>query len=294
MKNKQKGFTLIEILIVIAIIAVLAVVAVLTINPSGIFKGQRDASRVSSLTTITNAVAFAKANGLSLGTPGVAYVSVPDPTLTGTQTSTCSSLGLPAIPSATYQCVSAANLTKTDGTGWIPVTFNTLPGSPLGVLPIDPVNSASSGEYFIYATDGSGYEALANAEVASDTTNDALTQGTNLALVTSFPTSGNPVPTLTSISPSNWNICLNRCTGTDPLTVAGTGFVSSSVVYWSSSWVSATLATTYISSSSLTAQIPVVPELDTQGGTASITVINPAPGGGTSAVQYFTVNGHIN
>ena len=128
MKN-NKGFTLIEILIVIAVIAILAVVVVLSINPSSLFKGQRDSSRVSSLTTITNAVAFAKANGLSLGTPGVAYVSVPDPTLTGNQTSTCSSLGLPTIASTTYQCVSAANLTNNNGTGWIPVAFNTLPGS---------------------------------------------------------------------------------------------------------------------------------------------------------------------
>jgi prepilin-type N-terminal cleavage/methylation domain-containing protein len=195
MDTKQKGFTLIEILIVIAVIAILAVVVVLSINPSSLFKGQRDSSRVSSLTTITNAVAFAKANGLSLGTPGV-----PDPTLTGAQTSTCSSLGLPAIPSATYQCVSAANLTKTDGTGWIPITFNTLPGSPLGVLPTDPVNSTSSGEYFIYTTNGSGYETLANAENASDTTNDALTQGTNLALITSFPGNADTTPPSVTIT----------------------------------------------------------------------------------------------
>lgn len=183
----NKGFTLVEMLLVVAIIAVVAVVVVLAINPANLFKGQRDANRVESLTTITNAVAFAKANGASIGTPGIAYVSVPDPTLTGNQTSTCSSLGLPAIASTTYQCVSAANLARNDGTGWLPIAFDTLPGSPLGALPVDPVNTTSSGEYFIYTTNGSGYETLANAEVASDTTNEAFAQGNDLALIGSFP-----------------------------------------------------------------------------------------------------------
>jgi prepilin-type N-terminal cleavage/methylation domain-containing protein len=192
MNIKTKGgFTLIEILVVIGIVAVLAVVAVLAINPAQLLMQSRDSNRISSLSTISNAVAFAKANGVSLGTPNIAYVSIPDPTLTGNATSTCASLGLPAIASTTYQCVSPANLTNNNGTGWIPITFNTLPGSPLGSLPVDPTNTTSSNEYFVYTTNGTGYEVMADPEAAKDASNTAnFENGSTLALLTSFPGTG--------------------------------------------------------------------------------------------------------
>ncbi len=67
------------------------------------------------------------------------------------------------------------------------------------------------------------------------------------------------------------------------LTVNGTGFLSSSVVNWNGS----ALATQFIRGSQLTATVPVA-DIAT-ASTASITVINPAPGGGTSNVAFFTV-----
>ena len=182
---------MIEILVVIAIVAILAIVTVIAINPAQLMMQSRDANRTASLSTINTAVAFAKANELSLGTPNIAYISIPDPTLTGNQTSTCASLGLPAIASTTYQCVSPANLKNDNGAGWIPIAFSSLPsGFPLGSLPVDPTNTTSSNEYFIYTTNGSGYEVMANPEAAKDASSTSFAQGTNLALVPSFPTEG--------------------------------------------------------------------------------------------------------
>jgi len=87
--------------------------------------------------------------------------------------------------------VSPANLTNNNGTGWIPITFNTLPGSPLGTIPVDPTNTTSSNEYFVYTTNGTGYEVMADPEAAKDASNTAnFENGSTLALLTSFPGTG--------------------------------------------------------------------------------------------------------
>lgn len=52
----QKGFTLIEILVVIGIIAVLAAIVLIAINPARQFAQARDSQRVSNLNAILNAI----------------------------------------------------------------------------------------------------------------------------------------------------------------------------------------------------------------------------------------------
>lgn len=59
---------------------------------------------------------MASAPNGNFGTTGDVYVSLPS------AQSNCSDLSLPTGP--TYHCVTAANLTKTDGTGWIPVNLS--------------------------------------------------------------------------------------------------------------------------------------------------------------------------
>jgi hypothetical protein len=67
------------------------------------------------------------------------------------------------------------------------------------------------------------------------------------------------------------------------LTVNGTGFVSGAVVNWNHS----SLATTFVRASQLTASVPA-PDI-AAATAASVTVVNPSPGGGTSNVMFFEV-----
>jgi prepilin-type N-terminal cleavage/methylation domain-containing protein len=151
-KNK-KSFTLIELLIVIAILALLMSIIIITLNPSEILKQTRDTKRISNLKSINNALSIFQAtrSSASMGTSSIIYISIPD------SSATCANLGLPTLPSGyTYACSSIANYRKTDGTGWIPVNFDSLDiGSPISSLPIDPTNTTSPGLYYTYITGGS-------------------------------------------------------------------------------------------------------------------------------------------
>lgn len=55
-KNKNKGFTLIEILVVIGIVAVLATIVIIAINPARQFAQARNTQRTSNITSILNAI----------------------------------------------------------------------------------------------------------------------------------------------------------------------------------------------------------------------------------------------
>jgi hypothetical protein len=88
----------------------------------------------------------------------------------------------------------------------------------------------------------------------------------------------NPVPVLTSLNPGT----ATAGGGAFFLTVTGSGFVGGSVVRWNG----AARTTTFNSSTQLTAAITAADI--TAAGTATVTVFNPAPGGGTSGgVSFF-------
>ncbi|KKW23300.1 MAG: hypothetical protein UY65_C0005G0002 [Parcubacteria group bacterium GW2011_GWA2_51_12] len=56
LKQNQKGFTLIEILVVIGIIAVLAAIVIIAINPARQFAQARNSQRTSNTNSILNAI----------------------------------------------------------------------------------------------------------------------------------------------------------------------------------------------------------------------------------------------
>lgn len=125
----KKGFTLVELLIVIAIIAILATIVVVIINPAEMLRQARDSTRISDMSTINSAIAlfFAGASDISHS----AVCRVTSATTAG------------QIPDG---CVSASVVTSTavDGNGWVAIALTRIPGgSPISTLPIDPSNGSS-------------------------------------------------------------------------------------------------------------------------------------------------------
>ena len=188
--KSNKSFTLIELLIVIAILSLLMAIVVISINPAEMLKKSRDAKRISSIKNLNNALSIFQATRYTgfMGTSSIVYISIPD------SDSSCSNLGLPTLPDGyTYACATSANYRKTDGTGWIPVNFDSLDiGSPISSLPIDPTNTTSTGLYFTYVAGGSweltsGFESVSyNEQAVNDGGTDPLAFefGTNLTLST--------------------------------------------------------------------------------------------------------------
>ncbi|MHB8894399.1 MAG: hypothetical protein ACYC99_04365, partial [Candidatus Geothermincolia bacterium] len=121
-----------------------------------------------------------------------------------------------------------------------------------------PTATISAGVYGVTVT---------NTDGESDTLADCFTVN-------------NPVPAITTLGPTS------KTTGGPAftLTVNGTGFNSTSVVRWNGSDRTATC----VSNTRLAATIYASDIASKR--TASVTVFNPAPGGGTSNAQMFTVN----
>lgn len=141
----KKGFTLVELLIVIAILSILATAVVVILNPAELIKQARDSTRISDMATVNSAVALFLSDVPSPGWSAVYR---------------CTTGGSTPFGSS---CTTNAS-TTVDTTGWVAVNFNQLSnGSPLSRLPIDPVNNTTY--FYAYAhTTTTTYEVNANME----------------------------------------------------------------------------------------------------------------------------------
>ena len=187
-------------------------------------------------------------------------------------------------------------------------TINALTATPAGLSPSSmPVGSSSftltvNGSNFILAskiqwngaTRSSGFNFVNSTKLtvtipSSDLTtpgtfdvtvyNQGPGGGTSNAVKFTVGSNNNPVPILTSISPTEAAVLGPAFT----LTLNGSNFISSSVTRWNGS----DRTTTFVSSTQLTAAIPASDLLSL--GKFDVTVFNPAPGGGTSTSITFTV-----
>ena len=89
-----------------------------------------------------------------------------------------------------------------------------------------------------------------------------------------------PVPATTSLSPAS----ISAGSGSFTLTINGSNFVSGAAVRWNG----VDRTTTYVSATQL--QATVLASDISAPGTATVTVFNPAPGGGLSNAQTFTMD----
>lgn len=164
--SRKKGFTLLELLIVITILAILTLVVVLFINPVEILKKSRDVQRMSDLDITRSAINLYLQDNTSNNLGGSTYCVA---TATGSQSeassgaknvvktslvaTTAPSGVTPGYvtftsPSTTYAtATTSADLALANGKGWIPgFDFTTVTsGAPISKLPVDPTNTATSG-----------------------------------------------------------------------------------------------------------------------------------------------------
>lgn len=119
---------------------------------------------------------------------------------------------------------------------------------------------------------------LAKAGTATVKASNAAPGGGPSAAALTF-TIDNPLPVASALSPVSAKVGGAAFT----LTVTGSNFVSTSKVRWNGT----SLVTTWVSATKLTAAVPAA-DIAT-ATTAAVTVISPAPGGGTSAALKLPV-----
>ncbi len=123
--QRQSGFTLLEVLLVVAIIAILAGIVIIAINPNKQLGDSRNAQRSADVSTILNAT----------------YQYILDNN--GVLPAIGSRTGAVAIPTAPTAAVEICNTTTTTCTGLVDLAVLTTLGKYLVSIPIDPSAGAS-------------------------------------------------------------------------------------------------------------------------------------------------------
>jgi len=129
----MKGFTLVELLVVIAIIAILAAVVVLVINPLELTRRGRDAARLADLANLQSAITVAVQEASGSAAAVLCHNSV-----------------------CTGKSTDAVNPRESDGTGWVKVDLSASKSVSIPTLPSDPTNTTE--KHYTYCSDGTSWE----------------------------------------------------------------------------------------------------------------------------------------
>lgn len=153
-KEIKKGFTLLELLIVIGILAILATTVTVILNPAELLRQARDSQRLSDLESLNTAI------NLYVSTYSASTLFTGTSTLAGgscsvAQVGTIFSGGLGCNPTSGTGNVYG---TAVNGNGWVTINFGLVPtGSPLSRLPVDPLINSTTNFY--------GFKASSTANV---------------------------------------------------------------------------------------------------------------------------------
>jgi hypothetical protein len=171
---------------------------------------------------------------------------------------------------ALVECTFSATRSIATASALILSSFDKKTFKLSGFLPFEGINYPFSNSLTRWGTNGFAF--IAPGAGQTDQEIYILSSSLN-----ANPTQ-NPQPTLASISPSS-----AAAGAALTLTLNGTGFVSTSTVTWNQS----PLATTFVSGTELKADLAAADVA--QPGTALVEIVNPAPGGGESALLNFTI-----
>lgn len=188
MSKSVKGFTLIEVLVVLVILAIITTVVVLQVNPLELIGRSRDSQRIESLDNVRKAIHLAIAND-----PNLSLCGTTNPPCYGTSNSTDSQ--------------------DLDGTGWVKIDLDNKTIMKLSSLPVDPLNNENY--HFIYYSDGSSWEV--NAVLESDQLKDKMVKdggdndsqyevGSNLLVLNNSLLSSQTNPSASIIPPTGNSI----------------------------------------------------------------------------------------
>jgi len=146
---KKNPFTtknnLLKTLIVLGIIAIICSLYVQYVKPyvKELSLEKQDQLRIKDLDSLNGAMqemVSASSTGF-IGKNKTIYISIPS------DDSRCSNLDLPSVPDGwQYHCVATTTLSKTDGSGWVPVNLS----EKINQLPIDPINKPETLNYYAY------------------------------------------------------------------------------------------------------------------------------------------------
>jgi len=144
MKNKAKGFTLVELIIVIAVIAILAAAIFVAIDPARRLHESRNARRWSDVTTLVDAIVKYQADNAGTHYSAVSGITGGKYVIMGTTTDDD---GLCAEEDTAAD--ACANVSTGSGTSDC-IDLSSIGSNYLGNVPYDPQNgSAEDTSYYI-------------------------------------------------------------------------------------------------------------------------------------------------
>ena len=170
----KKGFTLIEILAVLAGIGVIAGLLVTLIRPLELFKCARDSQRMNDLQALSSAIQHYIISTDNIDLDGPYQNRGADEASSTVFISSPSDIeNIPnnfIVNTTTWyiNSVNSNNLKNIDGSGWLPINFQSLTLRAINTLPVDPINSYNSKYFYSYVfhKEMRSFELNANLECA--------------------------------------------------------------------------------------------------------------------------------